>query len=59
LIDNYRIWGINTVVQLPALLQQAEEERKKSQMLKNPGGWEKLIEEGKKIVTVDAFEGLR
>lgn len=45
--------------ELPALVKQAEEERKRAARLKNPGTFEKIIEEGKKLSTVDTFEGFR
>lgn len=40
-------------------MKQAEEERKRAARLKNPGTFEKIIEEGKKLSTVDTFEGFR
>lgn len=45
--------------ELPELVKQAEEERKRAARLRNPGGFEKIIEEGKKLSTVDCFEGFR
>jgi hypothetical protein len=45
--------------ELPALLQQAEEERKKQRQLKNPGAFERLIDEGKRLATADTLQGFR
>lgn len=46
-------------VEMPALVKQAAEERRKAAQLKNPGSFEKIIEEGKRLSSVDCFEGFR
>lgn len=40
-------------------MKQAEEERKRAARLRTPGAFEKIIEEGKKLSTIDVFEGFR
>ncbi len=45
--------------EMPELVKQAEVERRKQAQLRNPGSFEKIIEEGKKLSSVDSFEGFR
>lgn len=40
-------------------MRQAEEERKKKEQLKNPGVFERLTDEGRRIVNVDSIDGFR
>ena len=46
-------------VEMPELVKQAAEERRRQSQLKNPGSFEKIIEEGKRLSSVDCFEGFR
>lgn len=45
--------------EIPTLIQQADEERRRSKKLRNPGSFERLMDEGKRVLQIDTTEGFK